>query len=297
MRRFTVLTVACVAIGLMSASSAVAQFNQGGFGLSTGNSGSAGTGFNNAGGMNAGSMQASRGTSAFGSSGMSGMSSRGTFGNRSLGGSVGNRQGNFGSGGPNQTAQIGQMAFGSTNFMQARQQGAFVGANGGGGGADSFFGTLGLLGAASNASQRNMGIGQQRGQGRNQQGQNNQNGNGRNNQAQQPRVRTVLRLGFEAPLPSARGTSTTLARRLANSRALEVQSPITVETQGRTVVLRGAVANDHARVLAAQLAHLEPGVAEVKNELTVVEPAPSAARQPSSSSATAAPQRRNGQGR
>jgi hypothetical protein len=147
------------------------------------------------------------------------------------------------------------------------------------------------LGAANNMSQRNMGLNQQRGQGRNQQGQN--QGAGRNNQAQQPRVRTVLRLGFDYPMPSARGTSTVLAQRLANARALQAQGPITVETEGRTVVLRGVVANDHARVLAAQLAHLEPGVAEVRNELTVGEPPSSAAGQ-SRSSATAAPPPRTG---
>ncbi len=67
MRRFLFVSVSCVAVGLMSASSAVAQFNQGGFGASTGNSGSQGTGFSNAGGMNASSMSASRGSSAFGS--------------------------------------------------------------------------------------------------------------------------------------------------------------------------------------------------------------------------------------
>ncbi len=244
--------------------------------------------------MNASSMAASRGSSSFGGGATSGMSSRGTFGSRSLGGGVSAAQGSFGSGGPNANAQVNQQAFGGTNFMQARQQGGFVGTSGtGGGGADSFFGTLGLLGAASNMSQRNIGPGQQRGQqGRNQQGQNNQGGNGRNNQAQQPRVRTVLRLGFDYPAPGARGTSTALARRIANTRALGVQSAVTVEMEGRTAVLRGAVANDHARVLAAQLALLEPGVAEVKNELTVAEPTSAAPSQPSSSSATAAPETR-----
>ena len=54
-------------------------------------------------------------------------------------------------------------------------------------------------------------------------------------------------------------------------------TPIRVVMEAETVTLRGVVQTAHDRVLAEQLALLEPGVRRVRNELTVgpVGPAPS----------------------
>ena len=55
-----------------------------------------------------------------------------------------------------------------------------------------------------------------------------------------------------------------------------MQYPRSLRTMsGRSAILRGEVATEHDRVLAAELLRLEPGVGQVQNQLTVSSQAPS----------------------
>jgi osmotically-inducible protein OsmY len=47
---------------------------------------------------------------------------------------------------------------------------------------------------------------------------------------------------------------------------------VNVSVQGDTVTLRGTVSSENDRLLAAQMAMLEPSVSSVRNELTVAVP-------------------------
>ena len=65
-----------------------------------------------------------------------------------------------------------------------------------------------------------------------------------------------------------------LAERLRGVLRNRLRSPLDVSIKHETAILRGVVASEYDRTLAGHLARFEPGVRNVKNELTVV-PAPS----------------------
>jgi osmotically-inducible protein OsmY len=64
---------------------------------------------------------------------------------------------------------------------------------------------------------------------------------------------------------------------LDKSKDIHKRSPLSVTLEGDTAVIRGRVATEHDRDLAAAIIRLEPGVGQVRNEL-VVESAPPAAQ-------------------
>jgi hypothetical protein len=70
--------------------------------------------------------------------------------------------------------------------------------------------------------------------------------------------------------------SASLTARLENAKQIQKRSPISVTLQGDTAVIRGRVATEHDRDLAAGMLQLEPGVGQVKNELVVESPPPPA---------------------
>lgn len=94
---------------------------------------------------------------------------------------------------------------------------------------------------------------------------------GNQNRRQGYIVRPQQRIAFEYPARSASevGTSVrTQFTQIADRR--ETLGDVRVETGANGVVtLRGEVATEDARQLAAAVARLEPGVREVRNELTV----------------------------
>ncbi|HQR09550.1 MAG TPA: BON domain-containing protein [Gemmatales bacterium] len=61
-------------------------------------------------------------------------------------------------------------------------------------------------------------------------------------------------------------------QRLQASPGMQNASGLQVFTRGDTAILRGQVASDYAKQLAAAMIRLEPGVYEVQNELVVVTP-------------------------
>ncbi|QDU96845.1 BON domain-containing protein [Lignipirellula cremea] len=82
-------------------------------------------------------------------------------------------------------------------------------------------------------------------------------------------VRAPLRLGFAPLLAPAPVVSARMEQRYLRLPGLDQAGQIAVAMQGRTAVLTGVVASEHARNLAARIALLEPGVSSVQNDLTV----------------------------
>jgi hypothetical protein len=84
-------------------------------------------------------------------------------------------------------------------------------------------------------------------------------------------IRPQQRIAFSYPQPSAAGISTALQSRfdrVADRQASLAEIAITTEADG-VVVLKGEVASEDSKRLAAMIARLEPGVRSVRNELTV----------------------------
>jgi BON domain len=82
-------------------------------------------------------------------------------------------------------------------------------------------------------------------------------------------IRIPLKLGF-APKPvSLTQFTAKFESRLSNLPGITAISPIRVTMDGSTAVLKGVVASEQDRELAAGVALLEPEVATVRNELTV----------------------------
>lgn len=90
--------------------------------------------------------------------------------------------------------------------------------------------------------------------------------------------RLTIRVGFEPQKVSSQRLTAGLRQRYARVPGLDSAAATLV---GRTVVLRGSAATDHARDLAEQLARLEPGIDVVQNELATPQVLP-APRRPSS---------------
>jgi len=82
-------------------------------------------------------------------------------------------------------------------------------------------------------------------------------------------VRNTLSVGFQASQPNLPDLAQTLTRRFQASNRIRFLQPANVTTEGSVVVLQGSVASEHDRALAEQLARLEPGVWDVRNELVV----------------------------
>jgi hypothetical protein len=238
----------------------------------------------------------SMGGSSFGGGSMGGMSSSGAFGQRTLGSGAGLSASSNGFGAA--TGANGNRGIGFGNLASVGTTGgnfqtqSFVGSNG----ASGFVGALQQLAGQNGtggmygggASGMNSGLGQF-GQ---QNNRNQMNGGGRgggqgNNAEMNTPVRITYTVGFNYPAQSASGLNQKLSTELSKSRGIIALGPIAVQMDGSTAVLKGTVATDHDRKLAAQLALLEPGVYQIRNELRLpseVKPKPTDRSVPSSSS-------------
>ncbi len=81
-----------------------------------------------------------------------------------------------------------------------------------------------------------------------------------------------LTIDFRYTPRSTESVRSTLQRRLADSPGIKNLGPVEVRLENRTAILEGEVASEHDRVLAEQLARLEPGISQVRNLLRVAEP-------------------------
>lgn len=80
-----------------------------------------------------------------------------------------------------------------------------------------------------------------------------------------------LRLDWSVNTPAGTPPAAAADRRLAEALTDQTRLPIGVSLVGRKAILRGEVASEHQRRLAAALARLEPGIDAVQNDLVVSE--------------------------
>jgi hypothetical protein len=227
------------------------------------------------------------GSSGFGGSGMSGFGSGG-FGSSSFGSSgFGRNSFGFGAGG------LGG-GFGSSGFGSSFGQSGFGNSTFGGGGLGSQFGqygggqtfvgrdaadmqsTFSQLNRAStqffNTMNRNMGRSGNRNRRTTQTSQN----------PPQP-MRVEMRVAFSAPHMASDQLANALRTRLAKILGEHKMTQPILTMQGDTAVLSGVAASESERAVIGQLVALEPGVRDVRNEMTVAVPSSEPIAQPSGS--------------
>jgi osmotically-inducible protein OsmY len=234
--------------------------SSGAFGSSGGAFGSSGGAFGSSGGAfgNAGSAFGSSG-GAFGSSGGGTGTSGGFGGMGSAGGGTGSSTGStgfgsslYGAGGGGQTGygmpgMAGQASTGMgsrpgmTNGAGANRQTATTGRNNGGGGR--------RRGGTNGTQQTPTGL-----------------------QPEQYEYQPRYEVGFAVPAPTVGRVVTDLSRSLGVTTQLSRFSSVQVTLDGGTAVLRGTVNSANDRLLAEQVALLEPAINGVRNELTVAAP-------------------------
>lgn len=84
------------------------------------------------------------------------------------------------------------------------------------------------------------------------------------NQGAGPWIRIGTPLSTAAEVPAVE-----IQKIIAGTDRIQKSSPITVTVRNQTAILRGSVATEHDRRLAEAVVRLEPGIAQVRNELTV----------------------------
>jgi osmotically-inducible protein OsmY len=82
-----------------------------------------------------------------------------------------------------------------------------------------------------------------------------------------------IEVGFSMPGPPASVIQTNVSKPLKAPALSSRFGTVRVSVEGDMVVLRGSVPSESDRLLAAQIAMLEPAVVSVRNELTVATPA------------------------
>jgi osmotically-inducible protein OsmY len=226
--------------------------------------------FGNTGGMTRSNSTSGRSTSnssAFGSTNRGGSIGNA---NRSFSGNSQGRLGGLDAAGSN----AGQLTGNERFTRQGRQAGSFVGRD-----QQDMQGFVGALNAISG---RNGQMNNQSNQYRNMNG---QNRNGRNGQqgedffdnqavdqmANQRRFRTKVTLGFKPAPQPASVIATGLTSRLTRILGQSVGSGVQVELADGTAILSGTVPTSQEKLLAESLAMLEPGIAQVQNDLVVAE--------------------------
>jgi BON domain len=262
MRYLVSSALTCAAMVALSAT-AEAQF-------SGGNTGSRGTttngmfGTTSLGGASALSTPGAQGAGGFGQPG-AGMGQTG---------GIGQGMGlNIGAPSMTQSAFVGASSQNSMNIrsMQGGQPGGQgmtgmqQGRGGAMGGAGGLQGIGGRGGAGGISGLRNSLQGNRQNSFNSQQAQRSQQGGSRG----QNQIRVPLRLGFQPPAIAAPRFNTSSSDRLAKTSSLQRVGAINVSLEGRTAILRGTVASESDRQLAASLARLEPEVLVVQNELVV----------------------------
>jgi BON domain len=118
-----------------------------------------------------------------------------------------------------------------------------------------------------------QGLGRQGGQSRRGTGQSGQQGQyGQGGAAagkQQVWFEPRIEVGFTVSAPQASVIQADVARPLHVPALSSRFGTVQVSVMGDTVILRGTVTSENDRLLAAQMAMLEPAVSSVRNELTV----------------------------
>jgi hypothetical protein len=246
-----------------------------GFGGMGGQTGLGGSGFGGSGFGGSGFGGTSSGFGGgLGSSGFGGGSG---FGSGGFGGGMGSSGfgsglGSSGFGGGFGSSGLGGNGFGQNSFGNNQQGGqAFVGRDSGD--MASVFNQLGR-----NSNQFFQQLNRTMGGGRNRRG---------NSQEENAAllVRVRLDVAFDHPRTQPTVVATAVRGRLETLLARRNITAPEVEMVGDTVVLRGVAASESQRLVIEKLVSLEPGVAEVDNQMTVANE-PSAAESPATESPT-----------
>lgn len=259
----TVCVVAAIALfcslaeGQNIGRSGMSAFGGGGMGSSGFGSGGFGGGGFGGGGIGSslgmGGFGGGMGSSGFGSSGMGGGFGSGGFGSGGFGGSGGMGSGGFGSSG---------MGGGFGNSGYGGQQN-FIGRDS----ADmsAAWNQMGQAGAQFfNQMNRNT-------------GRNNRGGSRGDNAAseienpEQP-MRVVLKVAFPTPTPSPAQLTNNVRTSVRHVLASQGIASPQITMEGDVVVIRGVAADENQRLVLEKVVSLEPGVREVRNEMTIAQP-------------------------
>jgi hypothetical protein len=212
----------------------------GGFGSGFGSSGFGGSGFGS--GFGGSGFGSGFGSSGFGGMGGFGSSGFGGFGNSGFGGMSG-----FGNSG------FGGSGYGGQNFV-GRDAADMA----------STWNQMGQAGAQFfNQMNRSMNRGNRR--------RNNDNNDSSSTNVENPPLpmRVSLQVAFTAPRPSSAALQNTVRTRIAQVLAQQGIVAPQVTMEGNVAVLRGVAATDSQRLVLEKLVALEPGISEVRNEMTV----------------------------
>jgi hypothetical protein len=206
--------------------------------------------------------------SGFGSSGFGSSAFGSGFGSSGFGSGFGSS--GFGGGGFGNSG-FGGNGFGSSGFGNSGFGNRF--GNGAYGGGQNFVGrdaadmqaAFGQMGRAGtqffNTMNRNMGRNNSR----------RQNTKTVENPPQPMRIE--VHVAFDAPRPASSQLATTIRERLTTILADHKMSQPGIVMQGDTAVISGAAASENERDIISELVALEPGVRDVRNEMTVATPA------------------------
>jgi hypothetical protein len=224
------------------------------------------------------------GNTGFGMGGMgSGMGSSGLglsnpFGSSGIGGGLGSNS--LG------TAGFGSSRFGSSGFGGAGFGGSTFGSSSGNGygGGVNFVGrdaadAQGVWGQTSNAANQffnNMN--------RNMRQQSRRSRSTNQTAAQNPPqpMRVEVKVGFRPPTQAQNQLAETIRTRITKILADHKMSPVNFTMEGDTAVLRGVAASESEWAVIGQLVALQPGVGNVRNEMTLTPPISAVAPAPGS---------------
>ena len=231
------------------------------------------------------------------------MTTSGMFGSRTLGSPTSSRSGG-GSAGVGTTLEqlssVGDITNSERFVRGARQAGQFVGSDtrdtgfvgsvdsgatgsamggrgmtaGGMYGGSSLLGGSSMLGGGRGGLSGMMGMGGLNQRGMTQRGGMMGGNRGMNQMGRMGGNRTVnlqtqMTVGFRyASLPATR-VQNTVERRLNSANRIQKRGSIQLEVEDRIATLRGVVATEEDRKLAVRMAQLEPGISEVRDELSV----------------------------
>jgi osmotically-inducible protein OsmY len=249
-RRLIAISAAVALVSTIGVVSHAQSFGNSGSRGGMGGGGMGGSAFGGGGGGMGGSGFGGMGSSGFGGGGMGG-SGFGGMGSSGFGGG-GMGSSGFGSGG---------LGGGNAGFAGSGMGGQqnFVGRD-----ANDMQATFGQMGKASTQFFNNM-------------NRNMKNNSRRSNKktvqnASQP-SRVEVKVAFDVPRAPSDQMARDIRTRLAKLLAEHHMSQPTVSMEGDTVVLSGAAASENERDVISQLLAIEPGVRDVRNEMTIGKPA------------------------
>lgn len=92
-------------------------------------------------------------------------------------------------------------------------------------------------------------------------------------------LRTSVELGFQPPVaPTPAAVSSRVQNRIDRNQRIQEMGSVSIQMEGQTAVLQGQVASAQDRDLVARMLLLEPGISDVRNELTLTDASDPAAQ-------------------